>query len=352
MSLTVLRLGVDTLEASIGGVLKTDAASELAALKARAQEFETPQYIQIDGLDFAVQAQGLAPYKYNIVSDDATIRLSEAKSIPAAFIRLSALGLALYEPADLYRMIAGMVDREYGCDNPHKLSRIDVACDFQGFDPAGPHGAEFVCPASFRPIYPNTEHPETFQFGKKEIVVRVYNKTAEIKKSGKTWLPALWGQHPDFDPDADVWRFEVQLRRKRLRELELPSPESAIENMEALLKNGLAWADLRIPDGTNKSRWHRHPAWEELDAATCCHTTLTRQALESGLSPMFRIVPAVAGYAVSAGAVLDMGDFDEVWGLLGDKVLSYIISKDDGKGSYTEDVCRRQIERLGKGDRR
>ena len=41
---------------------------------------------------------------------------------------------------------------------------------------------QVVCKSNFRPVYPNTVSPQTFQFGKGEVVVRLYDKTAQIAR--------------------------------------------------------------------------------------------------------------------------------------------------------------------------
>lgn len=346
MTLTVLRHGIDTLEASIGGALLPSAARALEAAKTKAQATDTPQGINL-GLDFAVQAQGAKPYRYKLTGDEVTIRLTDAEKLPGASIRLSPLGLALYEPLDLYNLTTELVAEVFGPGGPHKLSRIDVAADFQGFDPAGPHGARFVCRSPFRPVYPSIDDPATFQFGRGDIVVRVYNKTREIAESShKTWLPLMWAQHPGYDPSADVWRFEVQMRRDAIRQTGRSDPESGIEDMAAFLSYGLSWADLRIPQGESSDRWPRHPAWDALDAAAGAHTTLTREELESELARLDHIASAVAGYAISAGAKLDVTDPGEVWAILGAKVRNRLGPAEQFAGA----VRARQLERLGKGD--
>lgn len=346
MTLTVLRLGIDTLEASIGGALLPSAARALEVGKVKAQEQDRPQGINL-GFDFALQAQGAKPYRYRLAGDEASIRLSDSDKLPAASIRLSPLGLALYEPLDLYGLVCDIVSEVFGPGGPHKLSRIDVAVDFQGFDPAGAHGARFVCRSPWRVVMPSIDDPATFQFGKGEIVVRVYNKTREIAEiSHKTWLPLLWAQHPGYDPLSDVWRFEVQLRRTTLRELDCGSPVAGIANAEALLSYGLGWADLRIPEGKSSDRWPRHPAWEALEAATGSHPTLTRESLVSELARLDHIASAVAGYAISAGAKLDVTDPGEVWAILGAKVRNRLGPADQ----FAASVRARRLERLGKGD--
>src|SRR5690606_15236511 len=136
-----------------------------------------------------------------------------------------------------------------------------------GYVPTYEDSLRIVCPAVFRPIYPNTANPETFQFGKEQIVVRIYNKTREIAQSGKGYWQHVWAVNPDYDPTQDVWRFELQLRRQALDELGCREPQEALASLDRLFAYGLEWANLRIPSGQSTDRWQEDPAWGELRAA-------------------------------------------------------------------------------------
>ncbi len=342
MSITVLRMAPDTVEVSLGGIVREHPLIALAEAKQRAQDTEIPQYAPLGGLDFAIQAQGAAPYKYQLRGDEATIRLTDSTKMPAASVRLSALGLALYDAPELYSLLYDIVEQNFGPDEPEKLSRIDVCVDFQGFDPTLA-GARFVCPAEYRPIFPNVERPETFMFGRGDCVARVYNKTKEIAHSGKEWMVDLWSAHPGYRPELDVWRFEIQLRRKRLRELGCDTPTQGFALIPEILRYGLSWCDLRVPVGESSDRWPRHETWEALAEATGSHTTLERRALDRALASLDHIVPAVAGYTVSAGAALDSYDFGRVWSILGNKVRARLARDAD----FANAVRVRQLERLG-----
>jgi hypothetical protein len=346
MSLTLLRVAVDTLETSIGGQLFEHATLLLEDLKAAALSSGTPQYAPLAGLDFAVQAYGSKPFRYVLEGELARIRLSPVANVPGASIRLSALGLALYEPLPLHDLVSAVVADYFGPGAPPKLSRIDVAADFQGLDLADLGRARFVSPATYRPIFPSVERPETYYFGKAPLQVRIYNKTQELQKSGKFWMRQLWAQHPDYDPELDVWRFEIEVRREVLRKLRYHTPNQAVEDSAAILRHGLTrQASLRIPKGQSSDRWRLHPAWESLIEANGNHTTLTRDKADQSLTSLSRIVPVVAGYAISAGAVRHIRDFETVWALLGDRVRKHLGSEE----AFGEMVRLRRLERLGKG---
>ena len=186
-------------------------------------------------------------------------RLTDKETLPGASIRLSSLGLLLYGPEVLYHLMLAVVADHFlmvVCDE--KVSRLDIAQDFQGLSPAT-CGAQFICAANYRPAFPNIDRPETYQFGKGDSVARVYNKTKEIGVSGKSYMRAVWAQARTYDEGADVWRFEIQLRRKVLRELGCETPAQAFSMTADLLNYGLDWCDLRIPDGLSSDRWERHP---------------------------------------------------------------------------------------------
>lgn len=341
MSIVVLRQAVDWFQVSLGGKVREVPARALHDAKLRAQETEQSQYAPLGGLDFAVRSHGSKPYKYVLAGDDAEILATDSDKLPGASVRITAQGLAAYEPLPFYEWLREIVAENLGPGAPEKMSRLDIAVDFQGLNMADLHGARFVCPAQFRPVYPNIEHPETYHFGKHPLMVRVYNKTKEIAKSGKTWLFALWEQHPDYTPGQDVWRFEVEIGRKVLRQLECDTPQQTCDKLPDLLNYALSWCDLRIPQGKSSDRWPRHPAWVDLADASGSHTLLTREELARDLASIERIVPVVAGYAISAGARLDCCDFDQVWRILGPKVRAQVF--DD----YAAKVRTRQIERLG-----
>lgn len=320
MSITVLASGIDTMEASYPGTVSDTFLGELEVLRSRAQELDTPQPYPIEDFDFSVQPHGLKAFRYLLTCPEAHVRIARGERLPSAFIRLSAYGLALHGARPLYDALTlGLADA-LGLSGS-RLSRLDVAIDFQGFAPTDLAGTRFICPAEFRPIYPNAEKPETYQFGKGNIVVRLYNKTREIVVSGKTWVRAGWEVNPAYDPSLDVWRLEVQLRRQALRELGCPTPEDAFERLDELTSHGLSWCDLRTIGPGSSDTWERHPIWRTLAETVCGNAPpLLRTVHQSKLSGFERSANAILGYCVSAGARLNLTDFDMLWPVIEEAV--------------------------------
>jgi len=341
--ITVVWFGIDTLEASFRGDLDAGFADELAGLKAKAQTEEHPQGLQVAGLDFAVQDRGLRPWPYLLRGEDMHLRLGTNSNFPTASARLGALGLASYGHQALYEIAAGAV-AELGADKEAGLSRLDLAVDFQGWAPTTVEMDGVVCAASYRPVFPNVHAPETFMFGKGQIVVRVYNKTREIAVKGGTWRAALWDSCQGYRSDQDVWRFEVQYRREALKELDAASAHDAFCKLDGLLGYGLGWANLRVPEGQSSDRWQEDARWTALREGTGAGRYLKRLKAESRVGDVERLVPMIGGLAVSVGARLGVYKLHRVLAILEPLIAEYAAR--DGL-DFTERARRRTEKLLG-----
>jgi len=102
---------------------------------------------------------------------------------------------------------------------------------------------------------------QTFTLGKDDIVLRVYDKIAEIRQqSDKVWFFSMWGE------ETDVWRIEWQIRKPILKLFGIRTFDDLRERQGALLHYLAHDHDtLRQPnDDSNRSRWPLHPLWEDL----------------------------------------------------------------------------------------
>ena len=146
--------------------------------------------------------------------------------------------------------------------------------------------------------------PQTFSFGKKDIVLRVYDKIAEIiQQSAKVWFFLLWGC------EQDVWRIEWQVRKTILKRFGIRT----FDDLEALQGDLLRYLatehdTLRTPSNdSNSSRWPLHPLWIDLQERISnlqnqgVHRVIGRPAaLEERLQ---RITTSVHGYLKQAEAI-------------------------------------------------
>lgn len=76
-----------------------------------------------------------------------------------------------------------------------------------------------------------------FAFGGGDYHMRIYNKTKEINKfKNKSFAkPLLWDLKPNYDPNATVWRMEIQIRRAKLKKL-INSDNSTMDDYDNILR--------------------------------------------------------------------------------------------------------------------
>jgi hypothetical protein len=321
--LTVLWSGVDTLEASFGGDLGSELVENLAEAKSRAQERDCPEPFLVGDVEFGVSPTGMKPWPYLLLHEDLHLRLSPAPTIPTVSARLSASGLMTYGQDNLYRL-AEKLAAELGA-KPSGLSRLDLAVDFQGHVPTVEEMGQVVCHSPFRPVYPSLEHPQTFQFGRGDFVVRLYNKSEELKKSGKGWLKTVWAQHPDFDPAKDVWRFEAQFRRPKLVALGCGTTEEALSRLDRLLMVALTWCSPREEVESNLSRCPVQEWWDELGKAACAGAALPAVKEERRAWSFRKLVPQAMGLLVSGAAYAGVKNFEQAIDLQKQEMRAYIV---------------------------
>ncbi len=187
---------------------------------------------------------------------------------------------------------------------PETLSRIDFAFDY------------WVAAAQFSPdqvltlACKDSQHREdrtlqTMQFGRDDVVLRIYDKIAEIaQQSGKVWLFGLWGT------SENVWRIEWQARKALLKRFGLRSVQDLVEGQGDALRYLCEDHDtLRVPNGdSNRSRWPLHPLWEDLQQRV---REFSCQGVEREIDPkvmlderLRRIAISVYGYAKRVGAIV------------------------------------------------
>ncbi|MBB3065771.1 hypothetical protein [Limibacillus halophilus] len=250
---------------------------ELAYQQQRLKESRRDEVakITIGGESFALMPYGLHPYRYVLVNEDFEIRLTE-KMQPSCHVRFSSKGLWSHGYAALLARLNAWLEAINGAlYRPSSVSRIDWSFDYDLplVDFAADH---FVTRASKDAIYREHGLVQTLTFGRGEVVVRLYDKSAEIEQeSGKVFFHQLWGQK------ENVWRVEFQIRRERLAPGGITNPtEIGIHQGDILRELANSHTTLRKPSGdSNRSRWPLHPLWQGLlqDISALDQTGLIRE---------------------------------------------------------------------------
>jgi hypothetical protein len=98
----------------------------------------------------------------------------------------------------------------------------------------------------------------------------VYDKSKEIRRSGKEWFRDVWAQAPDRNPDLPVWRVEAQYGRELLHKYRVETLDDLRAQQDALWRYFLAWFSWRerqLTDLAHPQRWPLIPAWSALWSA-------------------------------------------------------------------------------------
>jgi hypothetical protein len=329
--LVELASGIDALYCSGRADLPLEFLRELDQAREAAQITGVEVAILIGGAVFRVQAFGWGRYPYRLVHDFGMVGVTDSQKLPAIKIQPRAHflhGQGASAGIDWFRQV---LEAEVG---PVLLtcSRIDLHSDWRGWELHGDDRSHFVCKATSRVLYEEGEVFTGFSFGKrktKTVLARIYNKTAEIQKTGSAYWEDIWG--PEFDRDLPVLRVEFEFGRQGLAEFGLQSPEEAIEAAGCLWVAATEWLSYRLPsdDGT-KARWAVAPEWEAVRRSgvveSPCGLSRVYEGLQRGRFQ--KIVPNLTGYLVSYAAIFGFDSVEETCEELVEVVKGSCLSRD------------------------
>ena len=260
--------GIDTLQCGYylrpqgRGLIDFEALSVLRE-KLRQSRDREPAPIKLGSLEFMLAPHGSAlGYPYILSNRDFRIECGEYQN-PNFFVTFRSQALWRDTAPLLHQVFLEWAqDLGYAPIKPETLSRVDLCFDYhlEALDFDEDH---FVTLATKDSQHRENGKVQTFTLGKSDIVLRVYDKVAEIKQqSDKVWFYEMWGR------DSDVWRIEWQLRKPVLRRFGIQTL-AELSDQEGDLLRYLATTHTRLcrPSGdSNRSRWPLHPLWTDLQA--------------------------------------------------------------------------------------
>jgi hypothetical protein len=259
--------GHDTLECAYYLVAgqKSEINFDILALEKeylRQNKNRDPKAIKLGDKEFLLHPYGTSTgYSFVIENNDYVIAFGEFMS-PSFSVKFKCHSLWQKGAFELHKQFLQWAN-SIGLYTHHDegLSRVDFSFDYQlneiDFDENN-----FVSMAKKDSRYRKDRVNQTFQFGKGDIVLRVYNKVAEIaEQSHKNWFFTLW------ETEQNVWRIEWQCRKPILKRFGILTFNDLIERQGDLLRY-LAYEHdtLRIPSNDkNRSRWMLHPLWQDIN---------------------------------------------------------------------------------------
>lgn len=261
--------------------------------------------LKLGGIDFLLSPNGTkSGYPFLISNQFMTIQFGEFNS-PNFFVKFSSLALWTRGAKEMHRQFMewasglGLVPaRSEG------LSRVDFAFDVLlpqvDFDEDN-----FVTAAEKDSQHRKNGKVQTFTFGRDEVVLRVYDKWAEVEEaSGKYWLMMFWQGE-----SKNVWRVEWQVRKDALKRFGLRTFVDLFDGYGDLLRFvANEHTSLRTKsDDSNRSRWPVHPLWtllldhiEELPAQGVYREVDPRLMLDETLT---RMAISMEGYLKKIAAI-------------------------------------------------
>jgi hypothetical protein len=227
--------------------------------------------VRIAGSSFGLSPKG-SEHQFFAMNDDLRVMLAPPANSSRPNVQLvlsSALLWTCGAREALARSLdfaAGLVGRRSA--PPLLVSRLDVAADVQNVRFPPPEDPRWVTRARHSARYDEAGAMTGMTFGRDRILVRIYDKSAEIRKSGKSWLWELWLEQGASDTQP-VWRVEVQLRREALRRFGIDGcarPSDVLGRLDMAWREVLSsWLTLRT--GKRVTRWDRAalaPEWAAL----------------------------------------------------------------------------------------
>jgi hypothetical protein len=266
----LLRLAVDSLYLSYPGDLHHGVLTRLVQLKAKAQSPDIPEQAKAQFIAgshiFEVKDKGAGMFPF--VLDDNAYRIQfsrPGKKLPMAYVKVSAEYLAHKGPRAVQEELETLL-LEFGeITGRNMVSRIDLAADFSSpcvMDSW--HRSAWVTRAVEIHSYAKDQEFTGWTIGMGGIIgARLYDKTKEIKHSGKSWAESLWVP-AGWEPGQQVWRLEFEFKRDYLKERQLSSLESVLVNLNGLWSYATTeWLRLTEPNpaDSTRARWPTHPLW-------------------------------------------------------------------------------------------
>jgi hypothetical protein len=317
--ITPLLAGMDTVYFSCDLPLSDAMREQLAQEKTLAQTRAAQRQVHCpEWLEARITPQGAkGGYAFLIETEGFSVKLlgEHIQNRPTVFIEMRSHALHVHPegaPGACEAALAWVRTHLYADQvvaakdaitfSAAKISRADIHIDWQGgYAPRLANLSEdlrcLIRPGRVKgALYFQGGAATGIQFGRSQVVARLYNKTLETNEKGNEayaeLLTARCGE--TFNPDLDVWRLEFELKRagaKGFRLYASPEEEDPDEEVEAemsaeelqhigtlprffarmeelFLHLTRHWLRLvQENDDGNRSRWPMHPTWQQLREA-------------------------------------------------------------------------------------
>ena len=297
-----LASGVDALYLSgraalpLPFIARLDEARALAELTSAATPFE------LGGENFAMAPHAFGRYRFCLEHEYGRIGISPSHRLPAFRIQPRSGFLHSVGPAAAAGHFRRVLQAE--CDEVFlSVSRIDLYVDIEGWDVGIEDRPLFVCRAGSVRTYEEENRFTGFEFGRrstKTICARIYDKTADVARTGADWWFDIWQRE---EGSGRVIRVELEWNREGLDQFGLTGVDETLAAVGDLWRYGTEeWLTHRspTPDG-NRARWPVSTPWTSVQTATLAQHVVgaNRVSQQQRAGSLRRMTPALVGYLVA-----------------------------------------------------
>jgi hypothetical protein len=230
------------------------------------------------GKEFMVSAKGSKGYEYVMFNNDVRLYLAKdcysGRVYPEVFAQLNSCYLwgKGYNRAffNLKQWLG-----EWALIDSEKVNRVDLCVDLDFDLPDIDIKKEVVTRARKKVDYTQIEHYTNglhdtgYRIGANEIMMRIYDKSYEMKSSEKYWFKDIWTPN-GWDGKSNVTRVEFQNRRKYLKDFSVNSYDDMIKIIPDIWRvNTHEWLVLKERNNKDKNhrRWKTSELWEAVQEA-------------------------------------------------------------------------------------
>lgn len=184
-----------------------------------------------------------------------------------AYVKVSAEYLAHRGPKAVLAELAALLSDLGDLKGTALVSRVDLAADFiSDYVMDSWDRLAWVTRAKQIDSHSSDQHFTGWSIGMGGVIAaRLYDKTCEIGKSGKSWAAELW-LPSGWKSGETVWRLEFEIKREALKEMGFSDLDRVLDNLDGLWRYATQWLQLTVPnpDDSTRSRWPLHPLWHAL----------------------------------------------------------------------------------------
>jgi hypothetical protein len=314
-----LASGVDALYLSGRTALPLPFLERLEQARALAELASVTVPFELGGESFGMAPHAFGRYRFCLEHSDGRVGISPSVQLPALRIQPRSGYLHAVGPAAAATRFQRLLESE--CDEVFfSVSRIDLYVDVEGWDVAIEDRTRFVCRAGSVRTYEEENLFTGFEFGRrstKTICARIYDKTADVARTGADWWFDIWQRDNGTGP---VIRVELEFNREGLDQFGLSGVDETLAAVGDLWRYGtVEWLTHRSPtaDG-NRARWPVSPQWTCVQKATLSHHAIgaERVSRQQRAGSLRRMTPALVGYLVAFAALRGTAGIDDTMAAL------------------------------------